>query len=821
MDINQQARQMAYARYLQDPASRSLLHGRLADYLETLPRDNPVRINDLMYHYIQQDNQTRAAMYYGAQLDAAESFAAAAALADLILRGSGKENKTGMDWALALLVLDGIDQTTRLNICSRYLYETGREIWNHVANEDYVRFAVETYNALVTLSRQIPEQGDFYSLLGVALDQMAEKQRSLGYLDNAVLCQQKSLELWREAAQKAGDSPAFQHYQHNLGRQCLDMAGMEEVRGNMEAAEDLYLEGLKIIAGLAQKYSDNIDYQLEVSQYCQHLASFHRGQQHLETAIKYCLDALEVLRLISSADPDRDLSNDLGAIYKILAETERRRLNLDVAMHYYQASLKIARNWVLKYPHQISYQIHLCKLYDEIAELEGYCGNLENARKQNLNSLEIWRKIARENPDEVEYQRGLSVSCDFLAGIERELGDFETAAGYDLESLNIRRRLHQRTPESVDYQILLGLSLENAARNAETINNLELAIKYCQEALDILHKAIDHSPGNDSCQLALVLGLELLAKINVRQEKMDTAREYWRESIDIRADLIRQDPGNIRYREELYRSYERAAMLERMNHDPDGEMFCYKKCLIVMSELALNSNLEDPVYIRDLCASYENMAILSKNQGRLDDAVEYAVQSLEYRRRLAAEHPENVVYSKELFYIYINLAWLEYNRRNLEAALEYNRQADGLAVIMGDTFSSEKDLISEIWSSVNDNRHSIEGAVQRGESRSPTNQAVVNQNTKGKGVEEKMEVTQIQFVCTNCGYVDPQKLTVYGDVPTLLCRQDETPCPKCGGAFKRVKSTRQFDEGETPNKAGDQGKALPWYKKIFNKKDKS
>lgn len=62
-------------------------HKKIADYLETLPREDDLRQQEVMLHYMEGDDKRRAVLYYGSVLSASEAMHATQVLASKIAEG--------------------------------------------------------------------------------------------------------------------------------------------------------------------------------------------------------------------------------------------------------------------------------------------------------------------------------------------------------------------------------------------------------------------------------------------------------------------------------------------------------------------------------------------------------------------------------------------------------------------------------------------------------------------------------------------------------------------------------------------------------------
>lgn len=118
-----QLRAAVERRNLGDPAARRALHTRLADHLETLSAEDPLRQTELMYHLIHADDRPRVAAYYaGLKDESSELAGATCTLAEHVLAGEAKTPNAHLAWALALLALTAPEvPSVTVKLCEKYL----------------------------------------------------------------------------------------------------------------------------------------------------------------------------------------------------------------------------------------------------------------------------------------------------------------------------------------------------------------------------------------------------------------------------------------------------------------------------------------------------------------------------------------------------------------------------------------------------------------------------------------------------------------------------------------------------------------------------
>jgi TPR repeat protein len=101
-------------REIEMPVPTARLHTGAADYLESLPEDDPIRSAALMPHYLGAGDFQRAARYFSSQIGEQEVQYAVRALARSVIA-----RKSDIEWLDALLGADSLDRASRLRLALR------------------------------------------------------------------------------------------------------------------------------------------------------------------------------------------------------------------------------------------------------------------------------------------------------------------------------------------------------------------------------------------------------------------------------------------------------------------------------------------------------------------------------------------------------------------------------------------------------------------------------------------------------------------------------------------------------------------------------
>jgi len=152
-----QARAAVERRNLPGPEERKRLHSAIADHLETLAREDPLRQTDLMFHYIGADDRLRAARHYGdASLSEGELAGATHALAAHILAGTDREPNPGLEWTCSLLKQKGVRGAQAGLVCQRCNFDLLDAIQNDSGLPTQGSLVRAAQGALSSLAAQDP-----------------------------------------------------------------------------------------------------------------------------------------------------------------------------------------------------------------------------------------------------------------------------------------------------------------------------------------------------------------------------------------------------------------------------------------------------------------------------------------------------------------------------------------------------------------------------------------------------------------------------------------------------------------------------------------
>jgi tetratricopeptide (TPR) repeat protein len=205
-----QARMSVLNSRLADPAYFKQCHCRMADYLESLPREDPLRITERMYHLIAADEKEKAAQLYGSLmllLNDAEGKACTKALVENMLR----QGEEGWAWVESLLDFARNSQDEKLShrLCTRFNFDLSDELKYQVTLGPRIRLLEANKSCLEAFCAQFPDNADFARDLSVSYGKIGDLFLQSGKQEIALQYFEKCNTLFEELRTRTPDSADF------------------------------------------------------------------------------------------------------------------------------------------------------------------------------------------------------------------------------------------------------------------------------------------------------------------------------------------------------------------------------------------------------------------------------------------------------------------------------------------------------------------------------------------------------------------------------------------------------------------------------------
>jgi hypothetical protein len=159
-------REAVWDRYLTDPVLAQRLHGLIADHLETLSSDDPLRQTELMVHLVRSGDFLRTARHYaGLDTDSPGLRAATGLLAEQIALGAEARPNAALLWTVSLLQQPGLTPREVNWMCVNYQFYLLDALSSKTPLETRLELMQATMEVLKELLAADPGRAALYSSL--------------------------------------------------------------------------------------------------------------------------------------------------------------------------------------------------------------------------------------------------------------------------------------------------------------------------------------------------------------------------------------------------------------------------------------------------------------------------------------------------------------------------------------------------------------------------------------------------------------------------------------------------------------------------------
>ncbi|HOG45694.1 MAG TPA: tetratricopeptide repeat protein [Anaerolineae bacterium] len=440
------------------------LQRRLLEHLERRPRGDPLRAAELMYHYIQADEQLGAAGYYGGALTDEEAAGATRALAELIIAGGAKQPNPGLAWVASLLQ----QEETRLllrGLCGRYQFDLLHALTGNASVAISLALLQEVRGALERLHQRAPEDVDHARDLAVSYHKLGEVYLALGEPVRAREPYERCLAIAKMLRQRVPDRA---EYARDLAVSYERLGNLCVLLDELAQARKLFGECLAIADELRRCAPDNVEYariwsvsRIKLGELYVALGETAQAREFYERAIK--IDEELHRRAPAHGGHARELAvsyERLGDLHLALGETVQ-------ALEFYQKDLAIAEELHRRAPDNVEYARVLMVSYHKLGELYVKQGDFAGARQVYKEGLAIAEMLRRQTPDRAEYANDLMVSYERLGNLHLALGEPAQAREFYEQAREIAEEMRSRAPSNAQYARAFVVLCYSLARTAQ------------------------------------------------------------------------------------------------------------------------------------------------------------------------------------------------------------------------------------------------------------------------------------------------------------------------------------------------------------------
>ncbi|MFM7515129.1 MAG: AAA family ATPase, partial [Cyanobium sp.] len=248
--FHNQMREAVRDRALGDAAGEKAWHRAMADHLEALPLDDPLRISELMVHLIAADEPLRAAQLLGSNSSLLQSFGgiegAVEAVARHLVDGEDKKPNSQLQWVCELLSHHDLAVDEVAMLANRILFNVLDAVADGTMLTTRKQLAETAMHSLVRLAHIDPANTQWQRDLSVSHNKMGDVLVSQGDGPGALAAYQAGLTI-REGLAKR--DPANTQWQVDLAVSCAKLGSLESLL-TIQQRKEYLSKGLSLLTAL-------------------------------------------------------------------------------------------------------------------------------------------------------------------------------------------------------------------------------------------------------------------------------------------------------------------------------------------------------------------------------------------------------------------------------------------------------------------------------------------------------------------------------------------------------------------------------------------
>jgi tetratricopeptide (TPR) repeat protein len=430
------------------------IHRAIADHLESLPVDDPLRESELMEHLIAGDDKERAARLYGDRQASPNVVTSATTSITLYLAASlesasGKmrmpvawlrkqlgleERQHPLAWAQDLTIQPLMSDDEKATLVRRFIFDLNGAL--KTVNNINLRNGINqsAHDALVHLIARASGNISWQHLLAVSLINLGEVSKELG---------------------------------------------------DRLASQRNFQEAHAIAKGLVKHDPANPEYQSVAFIALNTLGDLAHDQGDFDEAVRcYYLSKAVVERLAANKQTDVIWQEHHAASLNNWGDIEMECGNRAEASRCYSASREISERLVARYPAQERHQLSLSTSLFKLGDLSLGLGDYSTAQRFHAENKTIVENLASVAPTDPVRQQALAMALERLSDLARVEGDVPLALQHCIASSNIIESLAFDDPDNGKLQ-------HDAVFSRIRLSELQLASGRCDVALQVIHMAHD------------------------------------------------------------------------------------------------------------------------------------------------------------------------------------------------------------------------------------------------------------------------------------------------------------------------------------------
>jgi tetratricopeptide (TPR) repeat protein len=634
-----QMRKSLKRKLTEDPEKLKGLHNYLAEHLDKLPQEDPLRLTEIMWHLFKCNDNSKAAELYGSNgFDNFITYSYSNTLKDIII-----ENEDNFYWILSFLSSDNLSNDSRVTILNNILHSLEGIINSIIEVKPILNFLLKVRDVVISLVKNDPDNQEYLQILSFCSTRIGEYYVALGDSELAINSIESSIKI---AEELIVIYPEADRYKTDLFTNLNRLGDIYLSLSELETALTYYEKANRIIEKVAV-FNSNSEFNAQIMSVQQSkLGDVYKQLGKLEKALSYYKNSMELSE--NSLDKDSSLSNSWGlaCIYDKIGDVYFIEKQTDKAFTYFKKALtkfKVLRELD---PASIVYARDLSICSNKIGNVYFNNEQFEKAVTYYQDSLKIREELHKNNPDFEEYIVKLFYSFQKLGETFYKKGAALDALDYYEKAVSLAGLLHERSPENINFARSLSKTLDDIGNIFMASKLNKDAIIYWEESIKIALESWKKHPTSEQCAQELFVGYQFLGDFFKQSGDFQLALDYYtkaiktvgeiqnagldfkrytgnmisinKSEIEIRKGLFEDDPNSIRNAIALSTSYQNIGHIYLGEADVENGQNFY--------ELAINTGLN--IY-RQFPKSFECANYLSSMYEAMGDVIKGVLRDVD------------------------------------------------------------------------------------------------------------------------------------------------------------------------------------------------
>jgi serine/threonine protein kinase/tetratricopeptide (TPR) repeat protein len=303
---------------------------------------------------------------------------------------------------------------------------------------------------------------------------------------------QNAREFYERFIREQFDAPAARH---DLGLAHIRLAKIQQVLGDIRAAETTLDKAVALLLALGTEQPDVADYQRDLAAGYTATGDVYRETSRFDKAEAAYQQALAIQQKLAAAHPDMSAyAFALANTYFCLGVMHRLADRPEKATASYEQARTLQTRLVQENPREAEYQFALAKTQRALGAVYSRLGWSPKAEAVLREALGVQERLLREFPDIPEYQENLASTHGNLADVHFNAGQHAQAEADFGRQLHILQKLARDHPDVPLYAARVGSSYSFLGSTAAAQGKLDAALEWDDKAIEALERFLERQP---------------------------------------------------------------------------------------------------------------------------------------------------------------------------------------------------------------------------------------------------------------------------------------------------------------------------------------